>query len=148
TKLVLARDELHIIRAGKEVSIVIEPSGNAAASGSDRIHRGSGCTPDHDGAGRLACKQSNVRRKRNDRGRIEIERRTREPGPDGVEESRGKNVGFLRATDLAAEERNGPEKWVRERRSVVPVVHGICSGESVLTRNVLIESHRAEVFSN
>src|SRR2546422_3021461 len=42
-----------------------------------------------------------------------------------------KDVGFLRAIDLAAKERNGPEKWVCERRNVVPIVHGSRGGERV-----------------
>ena len=115
TELVLPADELHIIRAGEHISIVPNVSGNAGAGRSEVTHRGSGCPPDTHGSRRFARKQGNVRRKRNQVGRIEIERRAREPRPDGVEELRGKHVGFLRASDLAPKERNGPEKWVRER---------------------------------
>src|SRR5207249_454652 len=80
--------------------------------------------------------------------RIEIERRAREPRPDGIDELRGKDVGFLGTIDLAAKERNRPKKWVRERRNVVPVVHSSRGSERVFVGNVHIESRRAEVFSN
>ena len=57
-------------------------------------------------------------------------------------------MGFLQAIDLAAQPRDGAEKRVNERGKVVPVVPGGRSGEGILSRNVLIEPHRAEVFSN
>src|SRR5262249_15834071 len=56
TKLVLAPDDLYVIRDGEEISRVVKPSGNAAATRSDCIHCGTGCGPDHEGSRRFAFK--------------------------------------------------------------------------------------------
>src|SRR2546426_4278407 len=56
TKLMLAPDELNVIRAGEEISRVVKPSRNAAAARSDVIHRSTGCAPDCEASRRFAFK--------------------------------------------------------------------------------------------
>ena len=57
-------------------------------------------------------------------------------------------MGFLHAHYLAAKQSGGCESWVVKRRKAEPVVYGIRSSEDVLIRDVVIESHRAEILPN
>src|SRR6267154_2039385 len=66
------------------------------------------------------------------------------PPPAGVNEF----TAAAEAPPMAMGPDGLPAKRVNERGKVVPVVPSGRSGEGILSRNVLIEPHRAEVFSN